>query len=75
MIFKCGNDQRCYSELQHDEVAAIFIGDEGAPRFKRDIIVALVIIIANVTRFAKRGLIGTSTISNLIFMAIRQIQQ
>ena len=39
MIFKHGNDQRRYNEPQHDEVAAIFVGDEGAPPFKRDIIV------------------------------------
>ena len=39
MIFKHGNDQRQYNEPQHDEVAAIFVGDEGAPPFKRDIIV------------------------------------
>ena len=39
MIFKHGNDQRRYNEPRHDEVAAIFVGDEGAPPFKRDIIV------------------------------------
>ena len=39
MIFKHGNDQRRYNEPQYDEVAAIFVGDEGAPPFKRDIIV------------------------------------
>ena len=39
MIFKCGNDQRRCNEPQHDEVAAIFVGHQGAPPFKRDIIV------------------------------------
>ena len=39
MIFKRGSDQRQYNEPRHDEVAAIFVGDEGAPPLKRDIIV------------------------------------
>ena len=39
MIFKRGSDQRRYNEPRHDEVAAIFVGDEGAPPLKRDIIV------------------------------------
>ena len=38
MILKRGNDQRRYNEPRH-EVAAIFVEDEGAPPFKRDIIV------------------------------------
>ena len=38
MIFKRGNDQRRYNEPRH-EVAAIFVENEGAPPFKRGIIV------------------------------------
>ena len=38
MILKRRNDQRWYNETRH-EVAAIFVEDEGAPPFKRDITV------------------------------------
>ena len=39
MIFKRGNDQRRYNKPHHDEVAAVFVGDEGAPPCQRDITV------------------------------------
>lgn len=37
--FKRGPDCRRYNEPSHDEVAAIFIGEDGAPPENRDIIV------------------------------------
>ena len=37
--FKRGPDQRRYNEPAHDEVAAIFIGEDGAPPVNRDIII------------------------------------
>ena len=41
MFFKRGIDQRRYNEPRHDEVAAVFVGDDGAPPFQRDIVVEL----------------------------------
>ena len=38
MIFKRGSNQRRYNE-PHDEVAAVFVGNEGAPPMERDIII------------------------------------
>ena len=37
--FKRGTDQRRYNEPAHDEVAAVFIGEDGAPPVNRDIII------------------------------------
>ena len=37
--FKRGPDQRRYNEPAHDEVAAVFIGEDGAPPVNRDIII------------------------------------
>ena len=31
LFFKCGSDCRRYNEPTHDEVAAVFVGDDGAP--------------------------------------------
>ena len=39
MHFKCGRDQRRYNQPHHDEVAVVFVGDDGAPPLDRDIIV------------------------------------
>ena len=39
MIIKRGHDQRRYNAPRHDEVAAVFVGDDGAPPFERDITV------------------------------------
>ena len=39
MVFKRGSDQRRYNEPRHDEVAAVFVGEDGAPPFERDIVV------------------------------------
>ena len=39
MIFKRGRNQRRYNEPRHDEVAAVFVSDEGAPPMERDIII------------------------------------
>jgi hypothetical protein len=39
MVFKTGRDHRRYNEPLHDEVAAIFIADEGAPPGNHDIVV------------------------------------
>ena len=39
MYLKRGNDKRRYNEPRHDEVAAIFIGNDGAPPPERDIVV------------------------------------
>ena len=39
MIFKRGKNQRRYNEPRHDEVAAVFVGEEGAPPMERDIII------------------------------------
>ena len=39
MFFRRGKDQRRYNEPRHDEVAAVFVGEEGAPPFQRDIVV------------------------------------
>jgi hypothetical protein len=36
MIFRRGSDQRRYNEPRHEEVAAIFIADDGAPPIDRD---------------------------------------
>ena len=37
--FKCSPDQRRYNEPTHDEVAAVFIGEDGAPPVNRDIVI------------------------------------
>ena len=37
--FKCGPDQRRYNERTHDEVAAVFIGEDGAPPANRDVVI------------------------------------
>lgn len=37
--FKRGPDRRRYNEPSHDEVAAVFVGEDGAPPAERDIIV------------------------------------
>ena len=37
--FKRGPDRRRYNEPTHDEVAAVFVGEDGAPPVERDIIV------------------------------------
>ncbi len=39
MFFKRGSDKRRYNETRHDEVAAIFVGTDGASPFERDIVV------------------------------------
>ena len=39
MYFKQGRDQRRYNEPHHDEVAVVFVGDDGAPPANRDIVV------------------------------------
>lgn len=39
MQFKRGPDRRQYNQLTHDEVAAVFVGEDGAPPAYRDIIV------------------------------------
>ena len=41
MFFRHGSDQRWYNELLHDEIAVVFMGEDGAPPgFKdRDIVV------------------------------------
>ena len=37
--FKRGPDQRRYNEPTHDEVAAVFIGEDGAPPANRDVVI------------------------------------
>ena len=37
--FKRGPDRKRYNEPTHDEVAAVFVGEDGAPPLQRDIIV------------------------------------
>ena len=37
--FKCGPDQRKYNEPTHDEVAAVFIGEDDAPPVNRDVVI------------------------------------
>ena len=37
--FKRGPDQRRYNEPTHDEVAAVFIGEDGAPPVNRDVVI------------------------------------
>ena len=39
LFFKCGSDCRRYNEPTHDEVAAVFVGDDGAPPANRDIVI------------------------------------
>ena len=39
LFFKCGPDCRRYNEPTHNEVAAVFIGEDGAPPANRDIVV------------------------------------
>lgn len=39
MVIVRGRDQRRYNEPRHDEVAAIFVGDDGAPPQERDIVI------------------------------------
>ena len=39
MHFKSGNDRRWYNKPTHDEVAAVFVGQDGAPPAYRDIVV------------------------------------
>ena len=39
MYFKAGKDQRRYNTPTLDEVAAVFVGENGAPPISRDIIV------------------------------------
>ena len=39
MYFKAGKDQCRYNTATHDEVAAVFVGENGAPPISRDIIV------------------------------------
>ena len=39
MFFRRGKDQRRYNEPRHDKVAAVFVGEDGAPPFDRDIVV------------------------------------
>ena len=41
MYFKAGKDQRRYNKPTHDEVTAVFVGENGAPPITRDIIVYL----------------------------------
>ena len=37
--FKHGPDQRRYNEPTHDEIAAVFIGEDGAPPVNKDIVI------------------------------------
>ena len=39
LFFKRGSDCRRYNEPTHDEVAAVFVGDDGAPPANRDIVI------------------------------------
>ena len=39
MVIKRGDDQRRYNDLHLDEVAAVFVGPDGAPPVQKDIIV------------------------------------
>ncbi len=39
MVFKEVRDERRYNEPRHDEVSAVFVGEDGAPPPTRDIIV------------------------------------
>jgi len=39
MVIKRGHDQRRYNEPRHDEVAAVFVGDDGAPPVLNDIVI------------------------------------
>jgi hypothetical protein len=39
MYFRRGNDQRRYNDPRNDEVAAIFVSNDGAPPIDRDIVV------------------------------------
>jgi len=39
MHFKWTKDQHRYNHPHHDEVAVVFVGDDGAPPLDRDIIV------------------------------------
>ena len=41
LYFKRGPDQRRYNEPTHDEVAAVFIGEDGAPPANRDVVIYL----------------------------------
>lgn len=41
MHFKRGPDRRRYNKPTHDEVAAVFVGQDGAPPAYRDIVVYL----------------------------------
>ena len=37
--FKWGHDQKRYNEPTHDEVAAVFIGEDGAPPANREVVI------------------------------------
>jgi hypothetical protein len=39
MLIKQGPDQRRYNEPRHDEVAAVFVGEDGAPPLQKDIMI------------------------------------
>lgn len=39
MVFKEGQDQRCYNAPLNDEVAAVFVGEDGAPPGNHDIVI------------------------------------
>ena len=39
MYFKRGHDRRRYNEPRHDEVAAVFVSNDGAPPTDRDVVV------------------------------------
>ena len=40
MQFKRGPDRRRYNQPTHDEVAAVFVGEDGTPSAYRDIVVS-----------------------------------
>ena len=39
MVFKTGRDERRYNSPVHDEVAAVFVGQQGAPPTHQDIVI------------------------------------